>query len=224
MKPWLMNGDCLEEMKKIPDGSVDAIICDPPYGIDFQSQWKKDSSKWMPKIKNDKKPFIEFISDAARCLSLNGCMIIFCRFDSWQSFADECIRNGLKVKSQIVWDKVAHGMGDLRGATALQHELALFVTKGGFRFPGKRQKSIVKCCRVNPKDMVHPNEKPIKLMYSLIDGYTSIGDTVLDCFTGVSPVGVAAVNLNRKFIGIELDENYFKIASQRIQEAITTNQ
>jgi len=214
----LLMGDCLERMKEIESGSVDLILTDPPYGIDFQSQWKKDKAKWMPKIANDKRPFIEFIPEAARCLSKAGCMIVFCRFDSWQDFANECHENGLKVKSQIVWDKVVHGMGDLRGATALQHELALFVSKGGFKFAGKRQKSIVQCNRVNPKDMLHPNEKPVALMENLISGYSQEGDTVLDCFTGVSPVGVAAKNLNRDFIGIELDETYFNIAEKRINE------
>ena len=212
----LMKGDCLERMKEIESGSVDMILTDPPYGIDFQSQWKKDKSGWMPKIKNDKKPFIEFIPESSRCLSEVGCMIIFCRFDSWQTFADECIKNGLKVKSQIVWDKVVHGMGDLRGATALQHELALFITKGKFKFPNKRQKSIVRHKRVNPSDLAHPNEKPVSLMEDLISGYTSEGDMVLDCFTGVSPVGVACKNLNRNFIGIELDDKYFEIAKDRI--------
>jgi DNA modification methylase len=213
---WLMKGDCLERMKEIESGSVDMILTDPPYGIDFQSQWKKDKTKWMPKIANDKKPFIEFIEEASRCLSITGCMIVFCRFDSWQAFADECDRYGLKVKSQIVWNKVVHGMGDLRGATALQHELALFITKGKFRFPGKRQKSIVTHTRVNPKDMLHPNEKPVSLMNELIEGYTREGQLILDCFTGVSPVGVAAKNLNRKFIGIEMDGKYFDIAKDRI--------
>lgn len=213
---WLMKGDCLERMKEIPDGSVDMILTDPPYGIDFQSQMRKDKTKWMPKILNDKKPFIEFIEGAARVMSSTGCMIIFCRFDSWQMFASECESYGLKVKSQIVWDKVVHGMGDLRGATALQHELALFVTKGKFKFPHKRQKSIVKHMRVKPSEMLHPNEKPVSLMKDLISGYTGDGAVILDCFTGVSPVGVAAKDLSRNFIGIELDEKYFEIAKERI--------
>lgn len=213
---YLMQGDCLERMKEIESGSVDMILTDPPYGIDFQSQRKKDKTKWMPKIANDKKPFVGFLPEAARCLSESGCMIIFCRFDSWQEFADKCIEIGLKVKSQIVWDKMVHGMGDLRGATALQHELALFVTKGKFKFPHKRQKSIVKHMRVNPNEMMHPNEKPVSLMDDLISGYTTENQLVLDCFTGVSPVGVAAKNLNRSFIGIELDDKYFEIAKERI--------
>ena len=218
-KVQLMLGDCLERMKEIPDGSVDMILTDPPYGIDFQSQWKKDSSKWLPKIANDKKPFIDFIELAADKMKADGCMITFCRFDSWQEFADECERVGLKVKSQIVWDKVVHGMGDLKGATALQHELALFVTKGKFKFHGKRQKSIVKHIRVSPKDIIHPNQKPVDLMEELISGYCKEGGLVLDMFTGVSPVGVAAKNLNRDFIGIEMDEGYFKIAKERIEQA-----
>ena len=219
-KTWLMHGDCLERMKEIPDGSVDMVLTDPPYGIDFQSRMRKDKSKRFKKIANDKKPFIEFIHEATRCLSKTGCMIIFCRFDSQAEFSEECKKNGLKVKSQIVWDKVSHGMGDLRGATALQHELAIFATKGAYKFPNKRQKSIVTHKRVPAGKMVHPNEKPISLMVDLVSGYTKKGDVILDCFTGVSPVGVACANLDREFIGIEMDDNYFNIAKDRILQGV----
>jgi site-specific DNA-methyltransferase (adenine-specific) len=218
----LIHGDCLEMMKSIPSGSVDMVLTDPPYGLDYQSQWKKEKSKWMPKIKNDKVPFIAFIAEAERCLTDGGCAVIFCRYDSWISFSNELERVGLRVKSQIVWDKVIHGMGDLRGATALQHELAIFATKGRFKFWAKRQKSIVRHVRVNAKDMQHPNEKPVSLMEDIVAGYCPPGGVVLDCFTGVSPVGVACVNTGRKFVGIELDDRYFDIAQTRIDEAVKT--
>lgn len=57
----LKQGDCLQLIQPIPDNSIDLILTDPPYGINFQSQWKKDKTQWMPKIKNDKKPFTDFI-------------------------------------------------------------------------------------------------------------------------------------------------------------------
>ncbi len=214
-----MLGDCLEKMKEIETGSVDMVLTDPPYGIDFQSNRTKDKSKLKPKIANDKKPFVYFISESSRCLNESGCMVVFCRFDSWQVFCDELIRCGLKIKSQIVWDKVVHGMGDLKGATAIQHELAIFATKGKFKFHGKRQKSIITCKRVDSHLLKHPNEKPIELMENIINGYTKEGDLILDCFMGVNPVGVAAKNLNRSFVGIELDPNYFEIAKNRIESA-----
>lgn len=64
----LHNGDCLEVMKSIPDGSVDLVLCDPPYGIDYQSAWRTDKTQWKPKIANDKLPFVWFIHEAAKKL------------------------------------------------------------------------------------------------------------------------------------------------------------
>jgi len=218
----LMQGDCLERMKEIKDGSVDMILTDPPYGIDFQSHRKKDKSSWMPKIANDKKPFIWWIYEAAKKLKEGGALICFCRFDSWVDFSVACENAGLKVKSQIVWDKMNHGTGDLKGAPGLRHEIAVFATKGRFTFHSKRPQSLASFKRVAPAKLAHPNEKPVDLMLWLIAHYCEDEGTVLDPFTGVSPVGVAAKSLNRSFIGIELDETYFNIAKERID--LTTAQ
>ena len=215
----LLQGDCLELMKSIPDGSVDAIITDPPYGMDYQSARRSDKTQWKPKIANDKLPFIWWMLDAARVLKDGGALISFCRFDSWQAFCYAAELAGLSVKAEIVWDKMTHGTGDLRGCPGFRHEIALFATKGRFTFPGKRPQSLVAIPRVSPAALQHPNEKPIELMEWLVGHYCPEYGTVLDCFTGVSPVGVAAKNLNRKFIGIELDPDYFEIAKKRIEEA-----
>ena len=214
----LHHGDCLQVMKQIPDGSVDMVLADPPYGMDFQSN-RVDKPKQKRKIANDKKPFIWWILEAQRVLKDGGALICFCRFDSWAAFSDACINAGLSVKAQIVWDKLTHGTGDLKGAPGFRHELAVFATKGRFIFHDKRPQTLFPCSRVSPSKMLHPNEKPVGLMEWLIKHYCIDGGTVLDPFTGVSPVGVAAKNLNRKFIGIELDKDYFKIAKGRIEQA-----
>lgn len=105
----LLQGDCLELLKDIPDGSVDMVLTDPPYGIDYQSQWKKNKSEWMPKIKNDKRPFIDFIPLIKRVLTPTGCVMVFTRWDVQQKFIDEMNGNGLKVKNVLIWDKEIHG-------------------------------------------------------------------------------------------------------------------
>lgn len=85
----LWQGDCLELMKNIPDKSVDMVLADPPYGIDYQSQRKKDKSKWMPKILNDKSPFVQFIPEIKRIIKNTGCVMIFTRWDVQHRFIDE---------------------------------------------------------------------------------------------------------------------------------------
>lgn len=212
----LIHGDCLEKMKDIPDKSIDLIITDPPYGIDFQSAWRTDKSKWKPKILNDKSPFTAWTNEAFRISKDCSGILCFTRFDTEIAFRNALTDSGFKCKQQIIWDKEVHGMGDLFGDFASQHENIIWATKGGFKFPGKRPKSIFRFQRVSPSSLVHPNEKPIPLLESLITYTTKDGDSVMDCFLGSGTTGVACKNLNRNFIGIEKDETYFNLASKRI--------
>jgi adenine-specific DNA-methyltransferase len=126
---------------------------------------------------------------------------------------------GFVVKSQIIWDKVTHGMGDLRGDFAPQHENIIFGTKGRFQFPGARPKSVYQCPRVAPCNLVHPNEKPVQLIQDLIEAITVPGATVLDPFSGSGSTGVAAIKTGRRFLGIELSREYFDISSERLRVA-----
>ncbi len=216
----LMQGDCLELMKEIPDKSVDMVLTDPPYGIDFQSVWKKDKSKRMPKIMNDKKPFTDFIPFLERVLKPTGCVMIFTRWDVQQSFIDAMTESSIPPNSCLVWDKKIHGMGDLRRAFGSRHEDILFHAEHDFRFQGKRPVDVVECQRVSPSKLMHPNEKPVLLLEDLICKCCPVGGGVLDLFMGSGSTGVACINTNRNFIGMELDEHYFRIAEERIGKAI----
>ena len=88
MTTQLYQGDCLELMKDIPDGCVDMVLSDPPYGIDFQSQRKKNKTEWKPKIINDKAPFVDFIPLLKRILRPCSCVMVFTRWDVQQRFID----------------------------------------------------------------------------------------------------------------------------------------
>ena len=123
---------------------------------------------------------------------------------------------GFIPKMQVIWDKEIHGMGDLKGDYAPLHENIIFATKGRFIFPGKRPKSVIHCQRVSAEKLVHPNEKPIELLKQLIEEITIEGQTVLDAFLGSGATALAALETHRNFIGIELDETYYKIAQERI--------
>lgn len=219
MSIQLMQGDCLERMKEIPDRSVDMVLCDPPYGIDFQSCRIKDKTKRKPKIKNDKQPFIEFIPLVKRILKPTGCVMIFTRWDVQQEFIDAMNDAGLAPNSCIIWDKRVHGMGDLKRAFGSRYESILFHAERDFRFQGKRPTDIISVQRVPASKLVHPNEKPVELLDGLISACCPLGAVIVDMFMGSGSTGVAAVNTRRNFIGIELDENYFKIAEQRINNA-----
>ncbi len=212
-------GDCLDVMRGMDDGSVDAVITDPPYGIDYQSARRSDKNLWKPKIANDKAPFVKWVEGAYKLLKNDACLYCFYRWDVQSDFYD-AIFPWMAVKSQIVWDKVVHGMGDLNGEYAPQHENILFATMPNFGFPGKRPRTVVKQRRVMPDDLLHPNEKPVALISKLILDSTNKNDVVVDLFLGSGTTGVAAVQTGRRFIGVEIDPDYYAIAKKRIQEAL----
>lgn len=204
----------------VPSGSVDLVIADPPYGIDFSSDRQKGiARKALRGIRNDKAPFVWFLHHAAGCLKDGGCLLCFSRWDVQDVFMRAIAMSGLDVRSVVVWDKTTHGMGNLKSAFAPSYETAIFATKGKYEFPGKRPNDVIACAKVPPSKLEHPNEKPVELMAALIDATCPEGGTVLDPFMGVGPVGVACANSGREYIGIELDEGYYEIAKQRIAEA-----
>lgn len=212
----VLQGDCLELIKNIPDGSVDCILTDPPYGIDFQSARRTDKTQWKPKIANDKTPFIWFLRDAFRVLKEGGVILCFTRYDTEKDFRWAMELAGFNVKAQIIWDKEIHGMGDLKGDFAPQHENIIFAVKGKYQFPGKRPRSIFRVQRVNAEKLLHPNEKPVELMRRLIESVTKEGDVVLDMFAGVGTTCIAAKESNRGYICMELSEAYAEITRKRL--------
>jgi site-specific DNA-methyltransferase (adenine-specific) len=199
-------------------GSVDAIITDPPYGINYVSQTGA-------KIKNDKSPFIWFLYDAFRVLksgeSGRGSLVCFTRWDVQQTFIDAMKLAGFNVRSEVIWDKVVHGMGDCKTQFAPTHENIIFAIKGKYSFPGHRPKDIVTFSRITGnQQMVHPTEKPVGLLANLITSVTKPGDLILDPFAGSGSTLVAAKKTGRRFIGVELDDDYYQIAQRRIEEAV----
>jgi site-specific DNA-methyltransferase (adenine-specific) len=212
-------GDCLEYMRSMADKSVDAVITDPPYGIDYQSARRTDKDLWKPKIDNDKEPFLGWIKDSFRIVKDTGFLICFCRWDVEQVFIDEMKNSGYSVKSEIVWDKIIHGMGDLESSFAPQHETILFATKNGYAFPGNRPTSIIKAQRVNPEKMIHPNEKPVSLFSKLYRSLLRKNDCVIDLFMGSGASAEAAISFDIKYIGIDISDYYFPLTEKRIHDA-----
>lgn len=205
--------DCMQGMKEIEENSIDLILADPPYGIDYQSVW---GGKRFEKIENDKVPFTPWMADAYRILKDGGRMLCFYRWDVQDAFYGAMSEAGFTVRSQIVWDKVIHGMGDLNGNFAPQHELILYATKGKYQFQGKRPKTVFRFQRVTAEKMVHPNEKPLALMVALLNAVTKKEDTVVVPFAGSGVDVEACIRSQRNVIGFEIDEKYVHIANKRI--------
>jgi len=229
----LMQGDCLELMKTIPDGSIDMVLTDPPYGT--------TACKWDNVI-----PFEPMWEQLKRVTKKNGAIVM----TASQPFTSALIMSNVKMfKYCWVWEKsrFANQMLAKKQPLKIHEDVVVFsqgsaiynpqgliecdkVTKqgskitdnngGGVRLTSYRQthtnypRSIQKF--KSEGKTVHPTQKPVALMEYLIKTYTNEGETVLDFTMGSGSTGVAAKDLNRSFIGIELDENYYNIAKERI--------
>ena len=236
----LMMGDCLERMSEIPDGSVDMVLTDPPYG--------KTACKWDAVI-----PFEPMWAQVKRVLKRNGAAV----FTASQPFTSALVMSNVKMfKYCWVWEKnKATGHLNAKKRPLVAHEdVVVFcggptiyypqgleakdkptVSKGdrgrkgvgssGYVY-GLATRDAVQTHTGYPRSVVrfgvdknaefHPTQKPVALMEYLIKTYTDEGETVLDFTMGRGTTGVDCVNLGRKFIGIERDPDYFKIAEGRI--------
>jgi len=210
----LIKGDCLEVMDKLieQDIKVDAIITDPPYGMSFQSNYRKEK---YSEIKNDNSLswLDDFIEKTYNILKNNSHGYIFCSFHHVDKFK-QAIEKKFKLKNILIWEKNNTSMGDLKGDYAPKYEMIIYFHKGrrlleGFRFP-----NIFKFSRTGNK--LHPTQKPVDLLEFLLKNSSKENETIFDPFMGSGSTGVACQNTNRKFIGIELDDKYFKVAKKRI--------
>ncbi len=244
----LMQGDCLQLMKDIPDKSVDMILTDPPYGA--------TSCKWDSVI-----PFDKMWEQLSRIIKDNGAIALF----GSEPFSSALRMSNIKnFKYDWIWDKKSCGafanakyrpmiiteIISIFGLKKLSYypimEDALLENIRPKKTGGKSSSAIFTGCtpkysdgwnptkrypknilnfpkrnaECNSTKTVHPTQKPVALLEYLIKTYTIEGETVLDFTMGSGSTGVACVNTNRNFIGIELDEKYSEIAKKRIDEAV----
>ena len=237
-------GDCLDVMKQIPNGSIDMIACDLPYGV---TQNKLDIII----------PFEPLWSEYKRIIKERGCIALFAQ---GVFFVELGQANRKMFRYDLVWDKVlTTGFLNAGRMPLRQHEqIAIFYKKlpeyhpqftegkplhsKGFSYMDKEHKnnnygqfhmtddsrkgstekyptSIIRVPKPHPSIALHRTEKPVELLKWLILTYSNKGDTIMDNCMGAGGCGVACAKTGRKFIGIEKDPGYFEIAKNRIEEA-----
>jgi len=216
----LIKGDCLEEMQNIESESVDCIVTDPPYKVISGGQTKTANAFFKGEWKNDGKIFKHndvdfnngFIDEVYRIMKPQSHIYLFTNFLNLNKFLTLFENSDFYIHNLLVWEKKAVvNRWYLKNA-----EYVIFAKKGKAKsINNKGSKTIHKYD--TPKDKVHPTQKPIDLLEFYIENSTNKGDTVLDMFMGSGSTGVACINTNRNFIGIEKDENYFNIAQKRIK-------
>lgn len=229
----LKQGDCLELMKGIPDGSIDMILCDLPYGTTARNKW-------------DCVIEYELLWEQyERIIKENGAICLFAQAPFDKTLA---CSNLTLFRYEWIWVK-QQGTGHLnakkmpmkahenvlvfykklptynpqmregkpyvcksgRGSTNYREQKSVVTENSGFRYP-------LDVLNFQSDKGLHPTQKPVALLEYLIETYTNEGETVLDNCMGSGSTGVACINTNRKFIGIELDKHYFSTAVNRLTE------
>lgn len=297
----LRHGDCLEVMKKIPDGSIDLILCDLPYGTMKGASldgWKNQTTYWDTQL-DINKMFFEY----ERVLRENGSIILFSQ-EPYTSKLRTYKQDNIEFAYPLIWkkDHFANCLFSKKAPVNYFEDLSVFYKKYDSKnlnelrlyfndlmgYINKPKKDIIKligqkadhcfrttsmqfkmCTQETYNDMIehlkinewegfksynellkinskydrnfnlpekckiksnvleykkdyqglHPTQKPVALLEDLIKAYTNENETVLDNCMGSGSTGIACVNTNRNFIGIELDDKYFEIAKKRIEEA-----
>lgn len=227
---WLMLGDCLERMKEIPDGSVDMVLTDPPYVLSTSrggGMMGKDGRTFMEDMETSLKVGIdthEYLKELIRLFrdKSHFCGVFFCSnkqiIDYLQFAEDNKLQYGVGV-----WHKT--NPAPLCNFKYLNDvEYWIYIKGNKSKIGGSyASKSMMYSSQRNTKESKqygHPTVKPQELLEKFLINHTEQGSVVLDTFAGSGSTGVACRNLNRKFIGIEMDEGYFEIAVNRINEAV----
>ena len=191
-------------LPQIKDKSIDLLLTDPPFGMKFQSGYRKIKHK---NIANDDNLdwLSNWISQVSRILKDDAHAYIFCSWHNIDVFKQE-VSLFLNIKNILIWEKNNTGMGDLFGDYAPQYEMILFCSNGNKKLNGGRHSNIIKSPRT--QNNLHPTEKPVDLLKFLIEKSTTKGDIVLDTFAGSFSTAKASKIIHRDFIACEIDKDY----------------
>ena len=220
----LYTGDCLDIMRTLEPGSVDAVITDPPYGIGYVSSRttrpdgtpRRKAATFGPDVFDPR-----WLCELERITTTDAMLYCFTRWDMIDKWRAAIEGAGFRVKQRLIWDKRHWKMGDLRYYGS-QTEDVLFCVKGTpvMQYPKRTGNLFSSSASYLPEGQYdHPTQKPEIILRRFVEDSTAPGATILDPFMGSGTTGVACVQTGRNFIGIEIDPGYAEIARARIEKA-----
>lgn len=245
----LLHGDCLELLPTLEDGSVDMVLCDPPYGttackwdsvIPLELMWEQ-----LKRITKPNAAIVMTASQPFTTILIASNMVMFKQCLVWHKSRPSDFMNAKRrIMKQhedvlVFYQKPPVYNPQMWESTPMNTVLKSGGQKDGGTFNSSKSMPDIKAAKVNrttryPISIIrineiignsaekkvgkHPTQKPVALMEYFIKTYSQLGDTILDFTMGSGTTGVAAKNLSRDFIGIELDDQYFQIAYDRIME------
>ena len=200
----IYNEDWQIGIKRIENNTVDLVVTDPPYGMDYQSNRRKEVHK---SIQNDTNLdwLGGWVKELKRVCKQEAHLYIFCSWHHIDKFKQE-VGALFNIKNILIWEKNNHGSGDLLGDYAPKYEMILFCSNGEKKLKGGRDSNILKANKTNNEN--HPTQKPTELISYLIEKSSNKGDLVLDTFAGSCTTAIASRQKDRSCICFEIDKQY----------------
>ena len=221
----IIQGDCLEVLKTLPENSVDLVITDPPYGLNFRSARPSEEKK-KDFIQNDKPqdlvPLINsVIPELVRVMKEDSEIYWFCGGGggspilAWAWIAFKELEPSIRVKNLLVWDKKYVGLGwDWR----FQYETCFQLVKGkGIKNSDPSASNVIRASKVIPQHGEHPTPKSEDVIWEIMKRKSKNGDVILDPFLGGGTTAFVAKQNNRNYIGIEIEPKYVEMSRKRLE-------
>ena len=218
----IYHGDCREILPQLPEASVDLILTDPPYGVDWEGRnesWKKSG---FTKIQGDGDLQImeAVMTFSDRLLKMDRHAYYFCSAD--ETVGDVCrmLPANQVFRRLMVWDKMGPGLGDLERDYGHQWEAIIYAMKGDRKLLCEGRPVDIFRYAKGGRDWVHPTQKPIGLIHELIGNSSNPGELVLDPCMGSGTTLRAAKDLGRRAIGCDVEEKYCEVAANRLRQEV----
>ena len=228
----IFNEDCIELMRQMPDKCVDLVLTDPPYRVTshgsagtMSGYWATSSAKNGKIFENNNIDITDYLPMLYRVLKDNTHCYIMCNNLNLPHFFDVISKSDFHFVKLLVWDKQTKICGRYYMG---QVEHIFLLRKGGDRpINNCSQSDLLSFPNYNrEKDKdgknIHDSIKPISLMQCMIENSSAQGDIVFDPFLGSGTTAVACIKENRRFVGCEIDKNYYEISKRRIDNALRT--
>jgi site-specific DNA-methyltransferase (adenine-specific) len=217
--PGLHLGDCRDILAQLPDESIDLLLTDPPYGISYVSPAR--TLPFDPIANDDGDEAFDILDGALAAVApkLRPDAHVYV-FSCWKTYRPmvEVVRRHFALRNVLVWAKNSWGVGDLEAAYGDQQELVIFAEKGHRTLNGAPQSNVLPFDRVGTCQLQHPTQKPVDLLAYLIARSTHERGLVVDPFMGSGSTCIAARNTRRRYLGVELDEQWYEVAQRRLAD------
>lgn len=226
----IYHGDTLNVLRDVETPAIAALVSDPPYSSGNLPESMKQKAgprlrgwTWDEKVmETDQLSTLGFIYlmrsicvEARLRMAVGGSLLLFIDWRNWGNLCGAVESSGFRVNNMVVWDKQSFGMGN---GFRNQHELVLYGSLGAPRVISHSVPNVISARR--EANDLHQSPKPIALMSRLLEVVSDNGDLVLDPFMGSGSTLLAAKNLGRRAIGIEIEERYCEIAAERLSQSV----